>query len=146
MEKIRTLVYGDKVKIRYKTPFINFDLYPSFLDLLEPVKYYDERESILIWEGELPLPLLEVGQVFLVPEDNESYKVEKVGRDTYGNQLIFLKGIYEIVEDEETERTKKETEEAIQRHIVAERERIQKEKDDLRIEKEESRKWWEIWQ
>lgn len=106
------------------------------VSLGEIVNTYEKLETPIIWEGDLDSPFLKSNEALYLVNLNKEVKIAKVVRSTEGIYLYYTKHpIGEIVENEETEKSRLEAEEKL-KSINKKESKVKSESQYLNIDTE----------
>lgn len=110
---------------------------------------YEEKELIKhedVWSGELENPPLEVGESLFIETKSIKTKVLDKAKSTEGGFVYWTDHVIALLEDEETENSKKKSEVQLEEYEKHWEERRNKEKE-VRLVKHpvEVRKWYQLW-
>lgn len=139
MEKHTALFLGKKVKLRYRAYQGFIGKYHRNSPTIE--KIYDFVNWHILTESELDNPPLIVGDEVYLHTLNQKASIEDVVRSTDNKYVYYLDHKIEVVEDEITISSKKESEEELPRFMQEYNKRLQECQEDKETE---SKKKWSI--
>jgi hypothetical protein len=130
MDKHNAVVMGMIVRKKYEA--WNIGSIAKIVDNDEFVKYEE------IWSGELNDPPIKSGDSFYITDKNLLVEVEMTSRNTENGYTYFTDYVIERIEDEETDKSKKEAEEKLKKFNESLN-------SDTKQEISANKKWWQIW-
>lgn len=111
-----------------------------FIYEIETLAYHVTIDSV-----ELENPPLKRGDEIFIVKLNDCYKVEKIVRSTDNSYIYYVDYIQDVIEDEETEKSRIEAEKSCAKEIELRKKEKEKIKERLQGLEDKNKKWYEFW-
>lgn len=135
MQKHLAVVKGRKERRVYRCSVHSvFGIFPYIYDKNEHI------EETFLWDGELNLPLLQIGDTLLIEELNLEVKINRRLLSTTG-AYIYETDHVEVIEDEITKKSMVQAELDHEKYLKIKEDRLEK----ITSTKKKNRTWFEKW-